>query len=66
MKNKKDEMIRHTDCKIVRGIKFFKCISCKEQSANYVNGINLCNSCCERMGVCVICGSFIKKEDDRA
>ena len=52
----------HKDCSVARGIKIFKCIRCGCNSQNYVNGINMCEKCCEETNTCQICGKEIKEE----
>lgn len=51
----------HKDCAIVKGIKFFKCFDCGEQSANYANGVDLCTVCCEKLNICCICGKEMRR-----
>ena len=41
----------------IKGIYFYKCFNCKEESANYIVGqTRLCHACARKLGVCPICG----------
>ncbi len=44
---------------LTKGLKFFECTICKKSSANYAAGQTwLCQSCCDKIGKCVICGEL--------
>jgi len=42
-----------------KGIRKFKCRLCQEHSANYIDGIDMCLRCSEKMLMCAICGRSI-------
>ena len=56
----------HEKCqiKLTKGIKHFKCRNCGEASATYVDGIDLCHPCCEKLGVCIICGKIYNEQKE--
>lgn len=42
---------------LVQGVKFFTCIICKEQCANYADGQDImCQPCCNKNNICTMCG----------
>lgn len=52
---------KHKDCLGVRGIKSFKCTSCNKETTNYLNGVDMCNSCCEEKKICRVCGNKVEE-----
>lgn len=47
------------NCIVMRGIKYFNCQKCGKKAANYMNGLDICDSCCQKEGICKVCGKKV-------
>lgn len=53
--------MKHEKCMVAKGMKLFSCNICGNNSNNYINGIDICTDCCEKISICQICGKPIKQ-----
>lgn len=56
MEIKENKPLKHNICVCARGIMTFKCSKCGKEDTNYLNGIEICTSCCNEDNICRICG----------